>query len=152
MSMMCANGFCEIFLTFPRFLRVLNFTFFQCKLRHIVKLFYLHRVYGKRYEKKINKKKSSGVFCQEKPNKFMRFYYFNKDLLQQFHPEIHQKRIKTPGIKFFISPKPREKKNRKNFFMWRIFLCVWKFNAWKRARWIDDIHFMGAGREIKGGI
>ena len=61
------------------------------------------------------------MFCQEKPNKFMGFYYFNKDLLQQFHPEIHKKRIKTPGIKFFISPKPREKKTGKTFLCGEFF-------------------------------
>lgn len=46
------------------------------------------RIYGQQYETKNDIKKVNVVRCAEqmKPNKFMRFYYFNKDLLQPFLP------------------------------------------------------------------
>lgn len=70
----------------------------------------------------------------------MQFYYFNKDLLLPFLPElasdVAQKRIKNPGIKFFISLKlgMRQKVTQtKKLFYDGNFLCVWKFLCLKAS-------------------
>lgn len=73
---------------------------------------------------------------QMKANKFMRFYYFNKDLLlsiassSRTHPEpssdlAYKKGLKTPRIKIFIFT--RAKAARSKVFYEEKFLCVWKF-------------------------
>lgn len=103
-------------------------------------------------KKKINKKKSSGVFCQEKPNKFMRFYYFNKDLLQQFHPEIHQKRIKTPGIKFFYFAKASAKETGKTFLCGEFFYVYGSLMLGSERVGSMTYIFMGLAGRLKEGF
>lgn len=64
-----------------------------------------------------------------KPDKFMRFYYFNKDLLPPtFLPSLRRKKgLKLPELKpFFISP-TFFSFEVKNFFMSKIFYVYGNF-------------------------